>query len=1149
MNRIWLSKYIVLIVIAVNCFYNIQIAKGALPEARDLMIPPNAPYKPDELIVRFAPKGDSKQRNITEKIQLLSSLGGGTITQEYTIVPGLSVVRLPPGLTVEDALKTYNAADEILYAEPDCEIPLLSPLPNDTRFDELWGMHNTGQTGGTTDADIDALEAWDITTNANIIVAIIDSGIDYTHSDLAANMWVNEVELNGDPNVDDDGNGYIDDIRGWDFYDNNNDPMDFLGHGTHCAGTVGAVGNNSEGVTGVCWNVKIMAVNISHYGTEGWVTFASNAVEGIQYAVDNGAKVLSNSWGGSTHVQALKDAVEAADANGVLFVAAAGNEGYDNDYHPLYPASYDCNNIISVMATDHDDHRSVWPPDSSNYGLTTVDLAAPGSGILSCVPGNDYESWDGTSMATPHVTGACALVWSRNPHLSHLQVKDVVLSSVDKIEALDALCVTGGRLNLHSAVLEAASLTFSKDDNLDASDCLIPGEYVTYTITYGNPITDANDPAYLGDVNDVNIIDQLPHEIDPFDVNVSGGGVYDMWTNTVTWNIGTLSPGEQNSVTVTVSITADGEPCGVVTNVAVLEGEKCRKIRRKYRPLGCFGPDVIHVDAAATAYKTGTSWANAYTDLQSALARARAGCGSEIWVAAGTYKPTTDPDDEYGTFQLPDGVPLYGGFAGNETARDRRNWLQNETILTGDIDGDGQHAAHNNTSHYVVTASDINNATIDGFTITMSFLAAIYSSYSSITIQHSLITDNEQDGIKCTDYSNCKIANCVIEYNGSYGITCDGQSATITNNWICNNSTGIDLWTVNLVRNNTVAYNTGYAINTYDPAWGCPPANISNCIVWANEAVAFEPYSGGTYNVTYSCIQGGWSGTGNISDDPIFMNVWDFRDQTADDGTNTTIRVLNPQQYHEDPPDVIEYDNDGVARTITDVDEPNYIITFDTPLASSSKLGVCIYNWGPAVTDVNENYHLQSDSPCIDTGDPDLDLDDPNETDIDGEARIKYGRVDMGADEFYWSPADFNRDQHVDFSDYALLAAAWRTAPPDPDYNDICDLHDNNAIDYNDLALFCEEWLWQAGWTRTFNLGFPLGMGLDSGPAEALYSPETVEKLQAEPEQASQQPEPQFDIEELLTWLEDIWLDEEVRSQIPEDEWLKFIEAVKADLQ
>ncbi|MHC4499246.1 MAG: S8 family serine peptidase, partial [Planctomycetota bacterium] len=401
------------------------------------------------MIVRFAPTANGKVRSTTGKSQILSSLGGGTVKQNFKIVPSLSVVQLPTGMTVEEALPVFNNADGILYAEPDYEVEIFSTIPDDTRFDELWGMHNTGQDGGTPDADIDAPEAWDIGTGSrDIIVAVIDTGVDYTHPDLAANMWVNEAELNGAPGVDDDGNGYVDDIYGYDFYNYDGDPMDDsspIYHGTHCSGTIGALGNNGEGVAGVCWKVKIMALKFLSSGGSGWT---SDAIKCVDYSVLMGANLSSNSWGGGGYSQGLKDAIDAAGAVGMLFVAAAGNDSSNTDNSPHYPSGYDSDSLISVMSTNRNDNKSGF----SNYGLISVDLGAPGSEILSCKGGGGYRYLDGTSMATPHVAGACALVWSMNPVLSRAEVKDIILQTVDP--TLPGLCVSEGRLNIYNAILE-----------------------------------------------------------------------------------------------------------------------------------------------------------------------------------------------------------------------------------------------------------------------------------------------------------------------------------------------------------------------------------------------------------------------------------------------------------------------------------------------------------------------------------------------------------------------------------------------------------------------------------------------------------------------------------------------------------------------
>lgn len=425
----------------------------------------DAAFAPGQLLVRFAPQADRTWPGLPAKNSILAKAGNGKlvaarIKKEYKIVRGLSLVKLPDNVAVKDAIVMLNNTPGILYAEPDYQVKALSAgqtIPNDPRFSELWGLNNTGQSGGTPDADIDAPEAWDISTDgSNIIVAVIDTGVDYTHPDLAANMWVNAAEANGLPGFDDDGNGYIDDIYGYDFVNNDGNPWDDHYHGTHCAGTIGAVGNNGVGVTGVCWNVKIMALKFLDSSGRG---YDSDAIECIQYAILMGANLSSNSWGtppeirpGQYYNQALKDAIDAAGNANQLFIAAAGNDyGNNNDVRRVYPASYDGQNIIAVLATDKYDNMSSF----SNYGPTSVDIGAPGSDILSCQPGSNYQYLSGTSMATPHVAGACALVWSMCTSLTNLQVKDIILRTVDQIPALNGLCVSEGRLNLYEAILEA----------------------------------------------------------------------------------------------------------------------------------------------------------------------------------------------------------------------------------------------------------------------------------------------------------------------------------------------------------------------------------------------------------------------------------------------------------------------------------------------------------------------------------------------------------------------------------------------------------------------------------------------------------------------------------------------------------------------
>jgi subtilisin family serine protease len=353
---------------------------------------------------------------------------------------------VPESGKIAETIAALENDSRIAYAEPDWKITL-NITPNDPQFNQLWGMNNTGQSGGTADADIDAPEAWNTGTGGNVVIGVIDTGVDYDHQDLNANIWTNAGEIPGN-NIDDDGNGYIDDVHGYDFVNNDGDPMDDHSHGTHCSGTIAAKGNNGIGVAGVCWTAKIMGLKFLDSGGYG---NTSDAVSALEYAIENGAHLTSNSWGGGGYSQTMRDMLDIANAAGQLFVAAAGNDyGNNNDTNPTYPASYDASNVIAVASTDHNDNLSGF----SNYGPTSVDLGAPGSNILSTVPGNQYDSYSGTSMATPHVAGAVGLMMALYPNMSHTLVKERLLMTVNETEAMNGIVLSNGRLNLQMAVAE-----------------------------------------------------------------------------------------------------------------------------------------------------------------------------------------------------------------------------------------------------------------------------------------------------------------------------------------------------------------------------------------------------------------------------------------------------------------------------------------------------------------------------------------------------------------------------------------------------------------------------------------------------------------------------------------------------------------------
>ncbi|RUL83405.1 S8 family peptidase, partial [Tautonia sociabilis] len=403
-------------------------------------------FATDHIIVRY--RDDHVAQAKPHPFGMMPGLSLGT-------VEGLRVVGINPALGVEATLAAARRDPAVLYAEPDYLISA-AVAPNDPRFPEQWGLSNPASSVATTgslpiDADIDATTAWQTSTgNRSVVVAVLDSGVDYAHPDLAANIWTNRGEVPGN-GIDDDNNGYVDDIRGWDFVNRDNDPRDDNSHGTHVAGTIGAVGDNGAGISGVAWRVSLMPLKVLDRNGNGSI---SSAIDAISYAYRNGAVISNISWGGTQYSQALRDVIETAGAStGHLVVAASGNSGraLDAPGSPrFYPASYDLPNIVSVAASDRSDQRASF----SNFGQVSVDLAAPGVDILSTTPGGAYSFKSGTSMAAPHVTGAAALLKAIDPTLDAQKLASALIGSADRLPSLAGTSVSGGRLNVAKAVQE-----------------------------------------------------------------------------------------------------------------------------------------------------------------------------------------------------------------------------------------------------------------------------------------------------------------------------------------------------------------------------------------------------------------------------------------------------------------------------------------------------------------------------------------------------------------------------------------------------------------------------------------------------------------------------------------------------------------------
>lgn len=345
------------------------------------------------------------------------------------------------GTDVAGAIDRLKSDTRVGYVEPNYFVRAHDLFPDDPRLGQQWGLYNTGHRVGKAGADIGAPAAWSLAAGEPVLIGVIDSGVDREHEDLAANIFTNPGEIPGN-SIDDDGNGFVDDVHGWDFVNHDNDPRDDNGHGTHIAGTIAAIGNNATGVAGVTWSAKILPIKMLDDAALGTV---ADAVAAIEYATRMGVRLTNNSWGGIVQSYALRSAIAAAADRGMLFVASAGNDGRNCDQHPVFPAAYDLDNIISVASTDRNDARSPF----SNFGVLSVDLAAPGSAIVSTFPGDLYVALSGTSMSAAFVSGAACLLWSRAPLMTGDEVKAAMLASVDPLPAQANELSSGGRLNVH----------------------------------------------------------------------------------------------------------------------------------------------------------------------------------------------------------------------------------------------------------------------------------------------------------------------------------------------------------------------------------------------------------------------------------------------------------------------------------------------------------------------------------------------------------------------------------------------------------------------------------------------------------------------------------------------------------------------------
>ena len=919
-------------------------------------LPPGIEFRKQELLVKFDENAATAQAQEAK----LAALGGGEVVRRYKLVPGLALIRIPvPVATtkeMEELVQRFEAATGISYVQPNYEQKALA-IPNDPRFEELYAMRNVGQTGGTSGCDISTTLAWDRTTgNESVIVGVIDSGVDYNHEDLTANMWVNFGEVPGD-GIDNDGNGVVDDVYGYNSIEDSGDPMDDNKHGTHCAGTIAAVGNNGIGVAGVCWTARIMALKFLDANGRG---DTANALACIEYAVLNGAKILSNSWGGGAYSYALKEMIDAAGKQGVLFVAAAGNEGTNNDVTPHYPSSYSCENIIAVLSVDHNDRRA----SSSCYGLESVDIAAPGVNILSCYMGGGYVKLSGTSMATPHVSGAAALLLSVNQGMTPYQIKETLMNSGDPVA--EGLCVSGKRLNVARALRSSGRwLSVSKEriENLepgtqtdlgitfDAGWCE-PGVYDGIVRFASN---DQNKPVTNLTVRMVVEPDDL--RVSPstsFDVyGVEGGpfsptsGVYRIRNASsvpVSWAVATsnswisVSPSEgvipgggSQDVVVTVNEhELQDYPQGAYTAELFIENRNNGIVQRRFANLTIRNTaGVLYVDPNRPDDSgSGRSWRSAKKTLNSAIAKAMD--GATIVVTNGVYSPI-DTRGKTLTIRSVNG-PL-------ETVIDGRNQAQC-AILGGSKYVSGYRVFDTNV---VVSGFTLRNGHAERKLVNGVYEGGIYGggAYGGVLTNCYLIGNRATYG---AGSYGCKLYDCLVARNeASYA----GGGL-----YLCD------------------AINCRIEYNRAERGAGMYQGNAVGCLIEHNRSASYGGgvYSGSLLNCTVvdnKCKSYGGAGTyrSAMTNSIVWGNVRisDGATYNTDGGSAVRSCIQTPDSYYN-------------AKTTLD----SYSISSDPKFVDSDS-GI---------------YMLSSLSPCLNRG---VVVDNLTSVDMLGRERVQDGAPDCGA--------------------------------------------------------------------------------------------------------------------------------------------------------
>lgn len=547
----------------------------------------------DRVIVRYKRGlGDQVANVLANRVRAL----GAIEARAYKEIPGLAVLRFLNPIQTQSStgiervplinkIKELESSGLFEYVEPDWRLSVnLEPEDSAYADGRLWGLKNDGSNGGELNADINALEAWNYTTGSkSVVVGVVDTGIRYTHQDLADNMWKNPNEIAGD-GIDNDNNGYVDDVFGLNALEASGDPFDDNGHGTHCAGTIGAVANNGFDHVGVAWNTQLMALKF--LDADGFGSL-SGAMACIEYAIANGADIINASYGGGGFSQAMADLITSASEAGVLFVAAAGNESNNNDSNPSYPSSHSATNVISVAAIDRSDMIAGF----SNFGVISVDLAAPGVDIFSTTADSDssYEFYSGTSMAAPHVSGVAALIKSYYPGMSVSEMRSRIIDTAREIPGLQSKTASGGALDALEALAAdidgelELSLSVSENDSI-----LLPGEPSLFLLSVSDllPVLGAT---VTGSIEGMDPIEFM-------DTGVEG----DMIASDGVYSSRIIIPESSSVLSLTVTVSAPGKNTGSLTKEFAITSRPPNDRFENRQVLSGAEPEVLGSNIAAT---------------------------------------------------------------------------------------------------------------------------------------------------------------------------------------------------------------------------------------------------------------------------------------------------------------------------------------------------------------------------------------------------------------------------------------------------------------------------------------------------------------------------------------------------------------------